>query len=162
MTFLSINTCNLHAYSIRLCALIYHSIISIKPKLSNILKVVFKANIKRTKLIVLIARGSYSNIIVFYNVVMGEVIQFGEITSIKVNDESKSAEFTFDAVAGTGPLGPRVLKPTKDSEDAYNAMVALAVLGLQVGAPGGQHTHVRYDDSGPEKNELDDISIHRP
>lgn len=93
---------------------------------------------------------------------MAEAIQFGEITAIKVHDEPKSAEFTFNAIAGSGTLGYKVLKPTTDNDEAYNAMVSLAVLGLQVGggAPGGQHVHVRYDETGSEAKQLDEISIH--
>ena len=40
---------------------------------------------------------------------------------------------------------------------------SLLFSGLQygAGAPGGQHVHVRYDDSGSESKELDEISIHQ-
>lgn len=94
---------------------------------------------------------------------MTEKIQYGEITEILVNDESKSARIVFNAVGGDFPLGPKILKPTRDNDDAYNAMLTLATLGLQYGAgvPGGQHVHVRYDDNGSESMQLDEISIHQ-
>jgi hypothetical protein len=48
------------------------------------------------------------------------------------------------------------------NDDAYNAMLAIATLGLQYGAPGqSQHVHVRYDDAGSEPHELKEISIHQ-
>jgi len=100
--------------------------------------------------------------LIFIILTMAEAIQFGEITAVKVHDEPKSAEFTFNAVSGSGTLGFKVLKPTRDNDEAYEAMVSLAILGLQVGGgiPGGQHVHVRYDQTGSEANELDEISIH--
>jgi hypothetical protein len=92
---------------------------------------------------------------------MTEIIQQGEVREIKVNDESKSAEIIFYAQFGNGTLGFNTLRPTKDNDEAYNAMVSLAVLGLHYGTLGGNHVHVRYDNSGSEAMELDEISIHR-
>jgi hypothetical protein len=95
-------------------------------------------------------------------VTMTEKKQFGEVTQVMVNDEPRSAVISFNATGGDLPLGFKTLKPTNDNDNAYNAMLTIATLGLQygVGAPGGQHVHVRYDDSGSESNELDEISIH--
>jgi hypothetical protein len=111
----------------------------------------------------LIVRRSYFNIMISSIETMAEKIQFGEITQIKVNDEAKSATFAFNALGGDSPLGFKTLRLTKDNENAYNAMLTLATLGLQYGsgAPGGQHVHVRYDDGGSEAMELDEISIHQ-
>lgn len=111
----------------------------------------------------LIARGSYFNILIFIIETMTEKIQFGEITQIVVNDEAKSASFAFNALGGDAPLGFKSLRLTRDNDNAYNGQLTLATLGLQYGAgvAGGQHVHVRYDDSGSEAMEIDEISIHQ-
>ena len=76
---------------------------------------------------------------------MAEKIQFGEITQVMVNDEPRSAVISFNATGGDLPLGFKTLKPTNDNDNAYNAMLTIATLGLQygAGAPGGQHVHVQ-------------------
>ena len=123
---------------------------------------VFKEKIKEI-INLFIVRGSYFYILIFIIETMVEKIQFGEITQIVVNDEAKSTSFAFNALGGDAPLGFRTLRLTKDNDNAYNAQLTLASLGLQygVGAPGGQHVHVRYDDSGSEAMELHEISIHQ-
>jgi hypothetical protein len=90
--------------------------------------------------------------------------QTGEIISLSVNDESRSAEFTFNVISGDLPHGtqPQPLKLTKDSDNAYNAMVTVAAMGFAFGGAvvSPPHISVRYDDSGSEAFEVDKITIH--
>jgi hypothetical protein len=93
---------------------------------------------------------------------MAEKRQFGDIAQVTVHDEARRAVISFNATGGDLPLGFKTLEPTNNNDDAYNAMLAIATLGLQYGAPGqSQHVHVRYDDAGSEPHELKEISIHQ-
>jgi hypothetical protein len=88
---------------------------------------------------------------------MAEIFGIGDINYLTVHDESKTAVIGFTAI---NPPGFVELKITRDSDDAYDAMVSAAAVGLHLSTTAGHQVHVRYDDSGDEAFELDEITIH--
>jgi hypothetical protein len=88
---------------------------------------------------------------------MVEKIQQGDIISLTVHDEAKTATIQFFPRNGTGPLFVVTeLKLTNNNESAFSAMESAAALGLsRINVPGNQ-VQVRYDSPG---NELDEITV---
>ena len=89
---------------------------------------------------------------------MAEIFGIGDINYLTVHDESKTAVIGFTAI--NPPVGFVELKMTRDSDDASDAMVSAAAVGLHLSTTAGHQVGVRYDDSGDGAFELDEITIH--